>query len=146
MQIIGMNIEEYIGQAVTQTDGYDFIYTDAVFEKHIIFAVLIDNTKVKIILSHSEGSCGSGYTTASWGNIELLYPSEFDEFEYTPIKELIVPDITDDMIKSGSDYYEGYTFSNEVFRVTELASCPYYPSGYYKVKMELFELNKNYKG
>lgn len=66
MKIIGLRIEKYIDKEISG-HNCDFEFKDAEFEKHIICGVLDDNRKVEIELSHSEGECFSGWTTASWG-------------------------------------------------------------------------------
>lgn len=128
MKIIGLRIEKYIDKEVSG-HNCDFEYKDAEFEKHIICGVLEDNRKVEIELSHSEGECGSGWTTASWGHIQVTEVKKFNGYTFIPKKTLIVADIEpnfDDDI------------SNEVFSVDYDGGDNYYPSGGYNVNMELF--------
>ena len=75
MKIIGLRIEKYIDKEVSG-HNCDFEYKDAEFEKHIICGILSDNRKVEIEMSVSEGECGSGWSTASWGNIKVTEVKE----------------------------------------------------------------------
>ena len=129
MKIIGLRIEKYIDKEVS---GHDcgFKYNDAEFEKHIICGVLSDNRKVEIELSHSEGECSSGWTTASWGHIKVTEVKRFNGYTHTP-KEPIEID----------DYFPNFEndTDNKVFSISADGGDGYYPSGGYNVNMELFK-------
>lgn len=131
MKIIGLRIEKYIDTKVTG-HNLDFEYKDAEFQRHIICAVLSDNKKVEITLSESEGVCGSGWTTASYGHMEVKYVNKFNGFTHIPKRPLELDD-TEIVIKSNDG------ISNEVFSVSPYGYDEYYPSGYYHVNMELFD-------
>lgn len=136
MKIIGLRIEKYIDKEISG-HNCDFEFKDAEFEKHIICGVLDDNRKVEIELSHSEGECYSGWTTASWGHIKVTEVKKFNGYTFIPKKPLIVEDIEPN--------FEG-DISNDVFFVSDDGGDNYYPSGGYDVKMELFKetvRNKN---
>jgi len=130
MKIIGLRVEKYIGKEVSG-DDCDFGYNDAEFEKHIILGLLEDNRKVEIELTHEEGECGSGWTTATWGHFNMVEVAKFNGYTHKPINELIVADIN----PNDED------ISNDVFSVDCDGGCNYYPSGGYNVKMELFKAN-----
>jgi hypothetical protein len=129
MKIIGLRIEKYIDKEVS---GYncDFEYKDAEFQRHIICGVLSDNRKVEIELSRSEGECGSGWSVASWGNIEVIEVSKFNGYTHVPKKPLNIADIE----PSFND-----DISNEVFSVSSYGGDEYYPCGGYNVEMGLFK-------
>ena len=130
MEIVGLKIEKYIDKAISG-HNCDFEYNDEEFERHILFGVLSDNRKVKIILSRSEGECYSGWCSASWGHIEVVEVSNFGGYTYAPIKKLSIEDIDplnfDDNIK------------NEIFEVDYDGGDSYYPYGGYNVNMSLFK-------
>ena len=129
MKIIGLRIEKYIDKEVSG-HNCDFEYKDAEFEKHIICGVLSDNRKVEIEMSVSEGECGSGWSTASWGNIKVSEVKKFNGYTHIPKETLNVEDVEPN--------FEG-NISNDVFSIDEDGGCNYYPSGGYNVNMELFK-------
>jgi len=136
MKIIGLRIEKYIDKEISG-HNCDFEYKDAEFEKHIICGVLEDNRKVEIELSHSEGECCSGWTTASWGNIKVTEVKKFNGYTFIPKEVLTIEDIEPN--------FDG-DISNNVFSVDCDGGDNYYPSGGYNVNMELFKetiRNKN---
>lgn len=129
MKIIGLRIEKYIDKEVS---GHNccFEYNDAEFEKHIICGVLSDNRKVEIELSYSEGECGSGWTTASWGHIEVTEVKRFNGYTHIPKEPIEI----DDYLPS----FENDT-DNKVFSFSKVGRDYYYPCGGYNVNMELFK-------
>jgi len=136
MKIIGLRIEKYIDKEISG-HNCDFEYKDAEFEKHIICGVLEDNRKVEIELSHSEGECCSGWTTASWGGIKVTEVNKFNGYTFIPKEILTIEDIEPN--------FDG-DISNNVFSVDCDGGDNYYPSGSYNVNMELFKetiRNKN---
>lgn len=130
MKIIGLRIEKYIDKEVSG-HNCDFEYKDTQFEKHIICGVLDDNRKVEIELSRSEGECGSGWTTASWGHIKVTQVKKFNGYNHIPFS----PVLTVEDIQPGFEE----TISNKVFSVDIDGGDSYYPSGGYSVKMEYFK-------
>lgn len=129
MRIIGLRVEKYIDKEVSG-HNCDFEYKDAEFEKHIICGVLSDNRKVEIELSHSEGECGSGWSTASWGHIKVTEVKKFNGYTHIPKDILNIEDIQPN--------FDG-DISNEVFSVDCDGGDNYYPSGNYSIKMEFFK-------
>lgn len=129
MKIIGLKIEKYIGQSVSG-HNCDFEYSDSLMEKHILCGITDDGRKVEIVLSEEEGQCGSGWTTASWGDIEINYVEKFNGYTHRAIRELII----DDNLEDKSGY-----ISNDVFTYSYDGGDSYYPSGYCSVNMELFK-------
>jgi len=129
MKIVGLRIEKYIDKAISG-HNCDFEYHDAEFEKHIICGVLSDNRKVEIELSHSEGECGSGWTTASWGHIKVTEVKRFNGYTHIPKEPIEI----DDYLPT----FENDT-DNKVFSISKYGGDNYYPSGGYSVNMELFK-------
>jgi hypothetical protein len=140
MRIIGLRIEKYIDKVVSG-HNCDFKYEDSEFERHVICGVLDDNRKVEITLWQSEGECGSGWTTASFGHINVELVNKFGGYNYIPKTVLTVTDIEPDFDPSRyslDNYTEGY--SNDVFTISEYGGDTYYPCGFYNVNMNLFKV------
>lgn len=128
MKVIGLRIEKYIDKAVTG-HNCDFKYNDVEFEKHVLCCILSNNKKIEIHLSRSEGECGSGWTTANFGHINVVEVKNFNGYEYTP-KNIIETD----------DIFPGFDgdITNNIFSVSFDGGDNYYPSGFYSVNMKLF--------
>lgn len=125
MKIVGLRIEKYLDQ---QCIG-DYEYVTDEFERVVLSAVLTDNRMVEITLSEESGMCGSGYTTAQWGKIEVAYVNKFN-YTHTPKTLLTVPDITPETVTED--------VQNDAFNVSFDGGDNYYPSGGYYVNMDLF--------
>ena len=135
MKVVGLRIEKYIGQIV---EGYncDFEYVDEELEKYIILGVNSNGQKVEISLWEEYGQCPSGYTTASWGCIDVMEVDNFNGYQYRPKEVIDVGDITLDMINEMND--EDDCISNIFFRVSSDGGDCYYPHGYVEVNMDMF--------
>lgn len=124
-KVAGMREETFMGQ---YCDGHncDFTYTDAELPKKIICCTKGDK-KYEIGLYEEYGECPSGWTTASWGHIEMRQVEEFGEITKIPKKELDfqLEDIGDE-------------FSCEAFSYVYDGGDAYYPMGYVGVNEELF--------
>jgi hypothetical protein len=134
MKIIGLRTEKYIGQVVSG-HNCDFEYSDELLEKVILCGIKEDGTKIEITLSEEYGECGSGWTTASWGNINIKEVDKFNGYTYRPIKPLIIDDFNED----------ADDIDNEVFGVSYDGGDGYYPCGYYNVNMDLFKETPRHK-
>lgn len=129
MKIVAMKEEKYIG-IVVEGHNCDFEYKDAELTRHILFGVLSDGRKVKITLSNSYGECGSGWTTASWGEIKVEFVDRFGGYTHRPKTELEMEDIfPDDDIED---------ISNHIFHLSCDGGDSYYPSGGYSIEMDQF--------
>lgn len=117
MKIVGMRKEFYIGEKVAG-HNCDFNHESTELEKYHLFGVLDNGYKVQITLYEEYGECYSGWTTASWGIMEVKYVNEvFGIMTHVPKEELIIPDIKPNY-SCGS--YEAYDdIENEVFTVSE---------------------------
>lgn len=138
MKVIGLRIEKYIGQEVSARNG-DFEYNDAEFEKHVICCIdKVSNgvteitTMFEIELSREESVCGSGWTTAFYGNMEINQVKKFNGFTHLPIKPLTIPQFDASFDRICDD------IENNVFYYSYDGDDPYYPCGGYYVNMELF--------
>lgn len=153
MKVIGIRIEKYVGKKVEQND-YNFTYHDKVFKRHVICGIDDNDKKVEIMLFHTEGSCGSGYTTAQWGNKEVSVVDNFDSFTFFAKEDIIISDEKDvysenyedddysysDEDFSELDYEPNYTggIVNNVFCISVCGGDGYYPCGGYQVNMNVF--------
>lgn len=98
------------------------------------------STKVEIELSQKRGMCSSGYTTASWAFMKVRKVKRFHGITHFPKEKLVIDDIA-----PGIDISE---LKNEVFSffsIGETNDDEYYPMGFYKVNMDLFEPSIRYK-
>lgn len=128
LKIIGLRIEKYIDQIVSG-HNCDFTYTDSEFERHVLCALKEDNSKIEITLSYSEGECGSGWCTASYGHISVIHVDKFNGYTHIPLTNLTIPEFKE------SDEY----INNDVFSLDRWGGDDYYPSGSYTINMSLFK-------
>lgn len=135
MKIIGLNIEKYIGQEVNG-HNCDFTYEDSEFERHIIY-IIEDAQKYEIILSHSEGQCGSGWTTASFGEMKINKLERFPAMMFRSVNQNEV-DIPLPIILAYGDFSD---IRNDFFYVSIDGGDGYYPCGGYSVNMDMFISN-----
>ena len=95
-------------------------------------------------------SCGSGWTAASWGEIDytLKKPEMFLGFTHKPITPISIEVVGHTVRKSMQDtehFYDATIESVKLSSGEELVSatgnggCDYYPSGNVKFNMSLFE-------
>lgn len=129
MRIIGYRKEFYIDKMI-YGHNCDFSYEDEEFEKHIISAVLSDDTKVEIDLSVSFDQCYSGWTTASFGN---CYVKEVYRFDYTNRFKPTNLEIDDINLGEVEEYH------SEVFSISVDGGDHYYPSGGYEISESMFK-------
>lgn len=136
MRIVGLRIEKYIGESVSG-HNCDFEYVDAEFERHVLFGILEDKRKVKITLWGTEGECGSGWTTASWGHIEVEEVSSFGGYTFVPKLPIEVEDLYPE-----KEYED---VNNAAFWVSFDGGDSYYPGGSYEVNIDLFSRTSRHK-
>jgi len=129
IRIIGLRLQKYIGIYAVSGHNGEFEYEASEMEKHILLGLDEEfNDKIEITLYREEGVCGSGWTAASWGCIEVERVDTFGTYTHRPISSLTIPDITTDTID----------VNNGVIKVSYNGGDPYYPRGYYTVDMDLF--------
>ena len=127
-KVVGLREEKYIGQEVSG-HNCDFEYTDTEMIRHVILLVQKDTgQKVELTLSETQGECGSGWCTASWGESEFNEVETFAGKTHTLKQEFLVD------VKEGM-----YDFKCELFSVDYDGGCEYYPFGGYSVNLEAFE-------
>ena len=128
MKIVGMRIEKYVGNC-----GYsDFEEPDSqLMDRYIIYAIGKYHNKYEITIWDEDGMCGSGWCSASWGNIKVKRVNGFGNITHTPIKELTIDDLEENV--------EGIDVENEVFYVNYDGGDSYYLRGGINVHIELFK-------
>lgn len=126
-KVIGMRKLYYLGQ---EAGDEMFEYDPATCVR---YEILVTKNTVKYIvrLEEDHGWCGSGYTTASTGHIEIEPVYKFGPFTHFPKDlNLTICGLEDDTC------YEDY--SCNVFSVSFYGCDEYYPSGYVTVDEDLF--------
>ena len=140
-KVIGMRIEKYIGSKV-EGHNCDFQYTDTEFERHII-CIIEGTSKFEVTLYESQGECGSGWTTASWGNMEVKQVEKFNGFTWRPKQNMRIENFSElcKQFDENDNTYTNFTDINTgqtIFTCSQDGGCQYYPSGGYSVNLELF--------
>ena len=127
-KVIGLREEKYIGQEVSG-HNCDFEYTDVEMTRHVILLVEeITLQNVELTLSETQGECGSGWCTASWGDWDWKKVPTFAGKTHT-LQNKVLLDVKEDM----------YQFNCELFSFDSDGGCGYYPSGGYTINMDAFE-------
>jgi hypothetical protein len=130
-KVCGLREELYIGQEVTG-HNCDFEYTDAVMTRHVLLLKSIaDGTKVELTLMESQGECGSGWCTASYGEFEWNVVKDFAGKTHTYSGGDIF--LTEGSLDTGED-----SFNCEAFYFSSYGGCCYYPSGGYNIPYDKF--------
>lgn len=124
-QVIGCYPFNYEGMFVTG-HNCDFEYSKQT-RKGIAVCLSKDDVQYTLSLTSSQGVCGSGWTTASWGHHNLVQKDTRESIVMVPKKgfEIVEFDETQDEIE------------NKLFTVSYEGGDPYYPSG----GMSLLESN-----
>lgn len=124
-KIEGMREETYMGQ-VCEGHNCDFEYYTTELPRHVICCSRGDE-KFEIELYTTYGECPSGWTTASWGNMDIHRVEDFGEITHLP-KEPISFELQ--MEEDG--------FGCHAFGVDYIGNDEYYPMGGVGVNLELF--------
>jgi hypothetical protein len=123
LKIIGLRVEKYI--AYESRDDYSDESDEAEREKHVLCVVYENGKKAEIELSASHGLCPSGYTSASWGHLEVKEVDKFSGFSFVPKTGILTI--------NEKDLYKNY-----VYEVDSDGDDQWYPSGGYSIDMSLF--------
>lgn len=80
--VVGMRVEKFVDE-VPGEDIFDMVPDEN--DKYSLFCITAEG-RVKLIISliTRYGWCGSGYTTASWGDIEVEHVKEFGPATHLP--------------------------------------------------------------
>jgi hypothetical protein len=128
--VLGYYLEKYWGDSVSG-HNCDFTYTPTICDKHHLFLEGFDDKIIQVSLWDREGECGSGWTTASFG--EML-TQVVDAVPTNIVRPL---DLSLCIITNYANKNEGDINTN-VFNISEYGGCMYYPSGSVDVSTELF--------
>ena len=123
LKIIGLRVEKYI--AYESRDDYSDESDEVEREKHVLCVVYENGKKAEIELSASHGLCPSGYTSASWGHLEVKEVDKFSGFSFVPKTGILTI--------NEKDLYKNY-----VYEVDSDGNDQWYPSGGYSIDMSLF--------
>ena len=152
--VVGMRKELFVDN-MPGCDYFDEVPGEN--ERHILFCTTAEGRiKFTITLWTSYGWCGSGYTTASWGNISYrdVYGNNFGPATHFPKDHKILLEgakydaskssidealIFDNSVEPDEDEYPyEYDCKTNIFTVSYDGDDSYYPAGYANVKEELF--------
>lgn len=134
--LVGAYKQLYMGTGCS-AHNQNFNYESRQMEK--VFLHLLQPTtydKYEVVLWGSEGECGSGWTTASWGHSSL---NKVDSFTNPPTYNC-QPTLVD--VNQTEDNIEVETLDN--VRVAGASYCgndDYYPSGWYTFNESLFTVS-----
>lgn len=123
--IRGLRLHKYVGESVSG-HNCDFEYYPEVKDKYFVYITDENDCKSEIEIYEQEGECGSGWTTATFGNLEIRNVDKFKGFTHLPITNTLTFD-SDDL------------FDNMFFEVSENGGDAYYPMGHVSVNMEFFK-------
>lgn len=145
--VVGLRVEKYVGQSVSG-HNCDFDYTPEIKNRYVL--LLKDSSrpwakKFEVSLSDTEGECGSGWCTASWGHMIVKRVNTFGEKTHT-VQEGTMVDIPADLNGIDWDHFNNYDvcLTNDVFTHSYDGGCGYYPSGGVSVNMDLFTRIRDY--
>lgn len=156
LRVVGLKVHKYVGEDI---DGHncDFRYFPVEAEKYILTVTPANsNEYIEIELFDENGECGSGWTTASWGEMAVRHVDHIKPFTHMPKdKNLYLKDTylcysgddrkydlvtrldaTEGLIASADEDAE---IDNNVFYWSQCGGDFYYPGGYVKVNLELFD-------
>jgi hypothetical protein len=141
MKIFGMNEIKYIGTTV-EGHNCEFTYGKKEMVKHEIF-VEEDGKKYVIRLETENTVCGSGWTTATEGIMEIESIEQFPPMGYRyvePMTEYPFPTEADIEIEG---FKEGTTpgYKCPGFSISKWGNDMYYPCGGHSVNMDFFRPN-----
>ena len=125
-EVIGLRIEQFVGQSVSG-HNCDFEYSPEVFVKHILLLKDRSGYKYEYSLWQTEGECGSGWCSATFGESELRQVNNFASKTHRIIQQTF---IEEDLTKN---------IDNNVFSISYDGGDQWYPSGGYQVNMNLFQ-------
>ena len=137
LRVVGLTVEKFVNWDCTG-HNCEFEYNDILDEKYVIHCVRVngrtgkEDGHVDILLNTTYGECGSGYCTASWGNMKIVNRPERMPWTHRATCNTLYVDesIYDPDIDE---------FHCDVFTYYGCGGDEYYPSGYVNVDMSLFE-------
>lgn len=147
LKVLGLKEEKYVGQMVSGSNTFFEYYDEEMTRYHI----LTENEfgKWTITLEESFGECPSGWTTASWGHMNITRTKEDMEPTHVPISPLFIEgfDIDKDgnyLTASEEDderfFDDGESIYTNVFTFSGDGGDHWYPNGGISVEMNLFKI------
>lgn len=156
LRIIGARVEEFVDTALNE-DYENELFVNSRTRLFIVGKNEYNRTtKYQITLWSSDGMCGSGYTTATWGNMDIDIVEEFGPINYIPIDsgELdghfemndhvwqYVP--TEDIRNEIERQFDPDSIKTEYFSYSYDGGDGYYPRGHAGINWDKFkELKRN---
>lgn len=149
LKVIGLKVEMFLN---TMIEGHncDFRYFKDEDKKYTLFVRTVEHRSklFAIRLKNTYGECGSGWTTASYGHMEVEKIDHTGPFNYAPLKEILLDDsieyrdgeyvyVCDSPVED--DFYDGEHIVNSVFSYSDCGHDCYYPDGGVSVNMKLFK-------
>lgn len=128
-KILSMNKIKYIEKWFDC--DYEEQYTENI---KYIFNAICNGEKYEIEVKQTNGSCGSGYCNATFGNININKIKEFSGYTHKLRLPYTIQIDKENLYDYKCDLFEVYTDGGD----------EYYPSGYVKVYEGFFEINKRY--
>ena len=147
LKIVGLLVKKIIND---DCEGHncDFTYKKIEDEEYVLMCEDIYHideygkeyhNKYEITLRSEYGECGSGWTTASYGLVNIKPVNNFRPWNYKPKQQMVLENIS---IKE-MDFPD---FSCEYFEWSYDGGDRYYPTGYIEVDLTYFEeLPRNMK-
>ena len=153
LKIVGLLVKKIIND-YCEGHNCDFTYKKIEDEEYVLMCediyhvtghAVIDeygkeyHRKYEITLRNGYGECGSGWTTASYGFVDIKPVNNFRPWNYKPKQQIILENISIKEMNSPD-------FSCEYFRWSYDGGDGYYPTGYVDVNLNCFEeLPRNMK-
>ncbi|AYV85271.1 MAG: hypothetical protein Satyrvirus8_29 [Satyrvirus sp.] len=144
LEIVGLNEKEYNGKKTTGGGEKKYKYHDAKLKEYIFNLVDKDGNKYELELyeEYFEGSCGYGIST--YGRFNFRAVNDFEKTDKVPKKKAIIifdMNIYDHIYNHRYETeWTGWNYKCEWFSFSEYNDDIYYPNGYVKVNMNLFQL------
>lgn len=147
LKIVGLLVKKIIND---DCEGHncDFTYKKIEDEEYVLMCEDIFHideygkeyhNKYEITLRSEYGECGSGWTTASYGFVDIKPVNNFRPWNYKPKQQIILENISIKEMNSSD-------FSCEYFQWSYDGGDGYYPTGYVDINMTCFEeLPRNMK-
>ena len=147
LKIVGLLVKKIIND-YCEGHNCDFTYEKIEDEEYVLMCEDIYHideygkeyhNKYEITLRSEYGECGSGWTTASYGFVDIEPVDNFCPWNYKPKQRIILENISIKEMNSPD-------FSCEYFQWSYDGGDRYYPTGYVEVDMTCFEeLPRNMK-
>lgn len=147
VKIVGLLVKKIVND-YCEGHNCDFTYEKIEDEEYVLMCEDIYHIdkygkeyhhKYEITLRNEYGECGSGWTTASYGFVDMELVNNFRPWNYKPKQRIILENISIKEMDSSD-------FSCEYFQWSYDGGDGYYPTGYVDVDMNYFEeLPRNMK-